>query len=147
VSHSDLSVLDGVFAALADPTRRSVLDRLARGPLSASELAEPHGMSLTGFMKHLAVLEAAGLIARAKEGRVVRCALAPAALRDAAAWLATYEPFWNQRLDALGRYLSGQKESSPWKPMRSTTARRSSSPATTPSHPKRSGPRGPTRKR
>ncbi|HUG22230.1 ArsR/SmtB family transcription factor, partial [Piscinibacter sp.] len=67
--------LDLVFAALSDATRRRVLEQLDAGGATASELAQPHGMSLPGFMKHLAVLEAAGLIARAKEGRVVRCEL------------------------------------------------------------------------
>ena len=83
--------LDLVFAALSDSTRRRVLDQLGAGNgLTVSELAQPHGMSLPGFMKHLAVLEAAGLIARSKEGRVVRCELDAAPMQEAArGWPAT----------------------------------------------------------
>src|SRR5262252_3999544 len=109
------SQLDAVFAALADSTRRSVLRQLEHGACSVTELAQPHGMSLTGFMKHLAVLEAAGLIARSKEGRVVSCELDAAPMQEAAMWMARYERFWNERLDALGRYLYHQEEVSPWK--------------------------------
>ncbi|MGH8035862.1 MAG: ArsR/SmtB family transcription factor, partial [Lysobacterales bacterium] len=68
-------VLNTVFAALADPTRRKVLQTLGQGSLSVGELAEPHGMSLPGFMKHLRVLEDAGLVTRAKDGRVVNLAI------------------------------------------------------------------------
>jgi DNA-binding transcriptional ArsR family regulator len=87
----DDEVLNAVFAALADPTRRKVLQMLERGSLSVTELAQPYGMSLPGFMKHLRVLEEAGLVARAKDGRVVSCELSPQPLRVAAAWLAHYE--------------------------------------------------------
>jgi DNA-binding transcriptional ArsR family regulator len=146
--------LDLVFAALADPTRREVLNTLGSGARSVGELAEPHDMSLPGFMKHLAVLETAGLISRVKEGRVVRCELTAAPMRDAAGWLTRYEAFWNDRLDALGRYLYHQEETNPCPPSSpsppSTPARRtssSSSAATTRSAPKKSGARGPTRKR
>ena len=90
--------LDLVFTALADSTRRKVLDRLGQGSVTTSELAQPHGMSLPGFMKHLAVLEAAGLIARSKEGRVVRCELDAGPLQEAAMWISRYESFWNQQL-------------------------------------------------
>ena len=98
-------VLDRVFSALADPTRRHVLDALGGGGLAVSELAAPHGMSLPGFMKHLRVLEEAGLIARTKEGRVVSCELSAAPMQQAAAWMQRYEKFWTEKLDALGRYL------------------------------------------
>jgi DNA-binding transcriptional ArsR family regulator len=146
--------LDRVFAALSDTTRRRVLAQLEGGaPVSVSELAQGHGMSLPGFMKHLAVLEAAGLIARAKEGRVVRCALDAAPMQEAAMWIARYEHFWNEQLDALGRYLYHQEEIDPWNPQTSTSSKtprsnskpRSASPAPTPSPPKKSGARGPTR--
>src|SRR5882672_11829982 len=90
-------VLDRVFAALADPTRRGVLESLAGGSLGVSELAAPSGMSLPGFMKHLRVLEDAGLIAREKEGRVVRCELSAQPLQEAAVWLSRYEKFWTER--------------------------------------------------
>ena len=95
------SQLDLVFAALADSTRRSVLRQLESGASTVTELAQPHGMSLTGFMKHLAVLEAAGLIARSKEGRVVSCELDATPLQDAAMFIARYGRFWTERLDAL----------------------------------------------
>ena len=85
------AVLDQVFWALSDVTRRSVVEHLTRGAASVSDLAQPHAMSLPGFMKHLRVLEDAGLVVRAKEGRTVRCELAPKALEDAARWLANYE--------------------------------------------------------
>ncbi len=150
--------LDLVFAALADPTRREVLQTLGEeGSRSVGELAEPHEMSLPGFMKHLAVLEAAGLISRVKHGRVVHCELTAAPMQDAAGWLTRYEQFWNDRLDALGRFLYHQEEVQPCpspspsrsaSPTASTPARRnSSSSGTTPSPSKKSGGRGPTRRR
>uniref|UniRef100_UPI001043EF7B ArsR/SmtB family transcription factor n=1 Tax=unclassified Variovorax TaxID=663243 RepID=UPI001043EF7B len=145
----DAETLDAVFAALSDATRRTVLDTLGRGSLSVTELAEPHGMSLTGFMKHLRVLEDAGLISRTKEGRVVRCALSPRPMQDAAAWLSRYETFWSGRLDALARFLY-QQEQTEWRtlpPQAPPGAPRSPSAGTTASAPKKSGARGPTRKR
>jgi DNA-binding transcriptional ArsR family regulator len=143
---SDAAVLDQVFWALSDATRRSVIERLTQGAASITELAEPHGMSLPGFMKHLRVLEDAGLVVRAKEGRTVRCELAPAALEDAAMWLAHYEKFWSAQLDALGRYLYHQEEVQRWTapPAKGTN---SGSRAATPSRPNKSGGRGPTRRR
>jgi DNA-binding transcriptional ArsR family regulator len=143
---ADAAVLDQVFWALSDATRRSVIERLTRSAASVSELAEPHGMSLPGFMKHLRVLEDAGLLVRAKEGRTVRCELAPAALEDAAMWLAHYEKFWSAQLDALGRYLYHQEEVHRWTAPPAKGSR-SGSRAATPSRPKKSGGRGPTRKR
>lgn len=87
--HSDAAALDAVFSALSDATRRDVLERLGQGGgRSVSELAEPHGMSLTGFMKHLRVLEEAGLVSRTKQGRIVRCELSPAPMQEAAVWLS-----------------------------------------------------------
>src|SRR5579859_1630140 len=97
--------LDAVFGALADRTRRGILDSLSGGELAVSELAAPHEMSLPGFMKHLRVLEDAGLVARAKEGRVVSCELSAAPLKDAAKWVLRYEKFWSEKLDSLARYL------------------------------------------
>lgn len=148
---SDPAVLDQVFSALSDATRRDVIERLTRGPATVSELAEPYGMSLPGFMKHLRVLEEAGLVVRAKEGRTVHCELAPQALEDAAMWLAHYEKFWNAQLDALGRYLYHQEEIHPWPraPMqaRLPTSPASGSSAATRSPPRKSGGRGPTRRR
>jgi len=143
---SEAGTLDQVFRALSDATRRSVIERLSLGDASVSELAQPHGMSLPGFMKHLRVLEEAGLVLRAKEGRTVRCELAPRALEDAAMWLARYEKFWQERLDALGRYLYHQEQVQPWTEP-SAKSRNSASRATTPSRPKKSGGRGPIRRR
>ena len=106
--------LDSVFAALADPTRRTVLNTLADNGapspkgVSVTELAAPHGMSLPGFMKHLRVLQEAGLIAREKEGRVVSCELSATPMKTAAAWMSRYEKFWNDKLDSLARYLYQQ---------------------------------------
>jgi DNA-binding transcriptional ArsR family regulator len=147
---ADQAVLDRVFWALSDATRRGVIEHLTRGPASVSDLAGPYGMSLPGFMKHLRVLEDAGLVLRAKEGRTVHCELAPQALEDAHMWLAHYEKFWNAQLDALGRYLYHQEEVNPWpaaRPPRPTRKTHSGSAAATPSPPKKSGGRGPTRKR
>jgi DNA-binding transcriptional ArsR family regulator len=140
-------VLDRVFSALADPTRRQVLESLGRGSLAVSELAEPHGMSLPGFMKHLRVLEDAGLIARNKEGRVVSCELSAAPMQQAASWMQRYEKFWTEKLDSLARYLYQQEELQTWKTPASPKSPRSPSSASTPSRRKKSGAPGPTRKR
>ena len=104
-------------------------------------------MSLPGFMKHLRVLEDAGLIARNKEGRVVSCELSAAPMKAAAAWMSRYEKFWTDKLDSLARYLYQQEELQTWNKPASPKSPRSSSRATTPSRRKRSGGRGPTRKR
>ena len=140
-------VLDEVFAALSDPTRRHVLETLGQGSLAVSELAQPHGMSLPGFMKHLRVLEEAGLIARNKEGRVVSCELSAAPMKAAAVWMSRYERFWTEKLDSLARYLYQQEELQAWNKPSSPKSPRSASRAATPSRRKRSGARGPTRKR
>jgi DNA-binding transcriptional ArsR family regulator len=145
VKYSD-DELDTVFAALADPTRRSVLNTLAGGSMGVSELASPYGMSLPGFMKHLRVLEDAGLIERSKEGRVVSCELEAAPLKAASAWMSRYEKFWTEKLDALGRYLYQQEELQTWnKP--SGRSPSSTSSAATRSRRRKSGGPGPTRKR
>lgn len=140
------ATLDRVFGALADPTRRGVLDALGGGSVAVSELAAPHGMSLPGFMKHLRVLEAAGLIARNKEGRVVSCELSAAPMQAAAAWMARYEKFWTEKLDSLARYLYQQEELQTWNRDWPRSPRLPSS-GTTRSRRKKSGARGPTRKR
>jgi DNA-binding transcriptional ArsR family regulator len=138
--------LDAVFTALADPTRRAVLARLASGTSAVSELAGLAPMSLPGFMKHLAILERAGLLARRKEGRVVTCALSPRALKDAADWLDYYRRFWEERLDALERYLD-EKEPQPWQQPTSRRSRHSRSSGRSGPPRTRSGARGPSRKR
>jgi DNA-binding transcriptional ArsR family regulator len=94
--------LDRIFSALADPTRRSLIARLAaENPLSISALAKPLPMSLPAVMKHLDVLESAGLIAREKTGRTVQCRLVAAPMETALAWLERYERFWSEGLDRL----------------------------------------------
>jgi DNA-binding transcriptional ArsR family regulator len=140
-------VLDNVFWALSDATRRDVLRQLQQGGATVTELAAPHGMSLPGFMKHLRVLEEAGLVTRLKEGRVVRCELAAEPMQEAAMWLSHYEKFWTAQLDALGRYLYHQEEVNPWPRAPRKTGPASASSATTPSRPRKSGGPGPTRKR
>jgi DNA-binding transcriptional ArsR family regulator len=144
---SDDAVLDRLFWALSDSTRRKVVERLGESPATVTELAQPHGMSLPGFMKHLRVLEDAGLVMRTKEGRVVRCELTGRPMQEAARWLAHHERFWNERLDALGRYLYHQEEIKPWPRAPSSKSPSSASAGTTPSRPKKSGGRGPTPKR
>jgi DNA-binding transcriptional ArsR family regulator len=134
-----------VFAALADSTRRGILESLSHGELAVSELASPHDMSLPGFMKHLRVLEDAGLVQRTKEGRVVSCELSAGPMRAAATWMSRYEKFWTETLDSLARYLYQQEELQTWKS--SPRSRRSPSPAATRPRRKRSGARGPTRQR
>jgi DNA-binding transcriptional ArsR family regulator len=152
VKYSD-DELDSVFAALADPTRRAVLNTLAGGGdapspqgVSVGELAAPHGMSLPGFMKHLRVLEDAGLIERTKEGRVVSCELDAAPLKVASAWMSHYEKFWTEKLDSLARYLYQQEELQIWNKQPGKNPS-STSFAPTRSRPRKSGGRGPTRKR
>jgi len=139
--------LDAVFSALADSTRRGILESLSEGELAVSELAAPHDMSLPGFMKHLRVLEDAGLIARTKEGRVVSCELSAAPMKAAATWMSRYEKFWTEKLDSLARYLYQQEEFQTWNKSGSSKSPRSASPATIRSPRKKSGARGPTRKR
>jgi DNA-binding transcriptional ArsR family regulator len=97
-----VAVLDRVFGALADPTRRALLARLEeQDGLSVGTLARPLPISLPAVMKHLDVLEDAGLISRSKTGRTVACRLTPAPMEDAMAWLARYQRFWAESLDRL----------------------------------------------
>jgi DNA-binding transcriptional ArsR family regulator len=104
------TALDRVFQALADPARRIMVERLARGPASVSELAEPLAMSLPAVLQHLQVLEASGLIGSAKTGRVRTCRIQPAALRTAETWIARRRAGWERRLDRLGEYLAAQDD-------------------------------------
>ena len=138
--------LDAIFAALADSTRRGIIESLSGGDRAVTELAAPHDMSLPGFMKHLRVLEEAGLVTRTKEGRVVSCELSAAALKPAATWMSKYEKFWNEKLDSLARYLYQQEELQRWTPA-SPKSPSSPSSAATPPRRKKSGARGRTRKR
>lgn len=93
------------FAALADPTRRAILARLAKGETSVSELAEPFDMSLPAVSKHLKVLEHAGLISRSREAQWRPCRIEPRALKDVDDWLERYRRMWEERLDRLDDYL------------------------------------------
>jgi DNA-binding transcriptional ArsR family regulator len=97
--------LSATFAALADPTRRAILARLARGEASVMELAGPFAMSLPAISKHLKVLERAGLVARGREAQWRPCRLEAGPLKDAADWLEKYRRFWEQSLDRLDEYL------------------------------------------
>jgi DNA-binding transcriptional ArsR family regulator len=97
--------LDAVFHALADPTRRAMVRRLARGERTVTELSEPFDMSLAAASKHVKVLERAGLVRRTILGRTHRCRLEPGPLADAGAWLDAMEGFWTERLDDLERVL------------------------------------------
>jgi DNA-binding transcriptional ArsR family regulator len=97
--------LSTTFAALADPTRRAILARLALGESSVTDLAEPFRMSLPAVSKHLKVLERAGLITRSREAQWRPCRLEPKALKRADDWLEQYRRFWEERLDRLDDYL------------------------------------------
>jgi DNA-binding transcriptional ArsR family regulator len=97
--------LSATFAALADPTRRAILARLASGEASVTELAEPFEMSLPAVSKHLKVLERAGLIARSREAQWRPCKLEAARLKEVAEWVDHYRRFWEQSLDRLDEYL------------------------------------------
>jgi DNA-binding transcriptional ArsR family regulator len=102
--------LDQVFHALADPSRRGMVERLSRGPASVSELARPLDMSLAAVVQHLKVLEASGLVRTEKVGRVRSCRIEPAALRTAEQWIAERRTSWERRLDRLGDYLAEQPD-------------------------------------
>lgn len=97
--------LSATFAALADPTRRAILARLASGECSVTELAEPFDMSMPAVSKHLSVLERAGLIARGREAQWRPCRIEPAPLKDVAQWVERYRSIWEGRLDRLDTYL------------------------------------------
>jgi DNA-binding transcriptional ArsR family regulator len=109
--------LDRVFHALADPTRRAVLQRLSEGDAPVSELAAPFDMALPSFLQHLKVLEDCGLVRSQKSGRIRTCEIAPEPLEAAAGWMSEQRARWERRLDQLDRYLgdlhraaSGPKE-------------------------------------
>jgi DNA-binding transcriptional ArsR family regulator len=103
---NQLASLDQVFQALADPTRRNMVERLVRGPASVTELARPQAMSLPAAMQHLQVLETCGLVRSEKTGRVRTCRIEPDALRAAEGWLSSQRTAWESRLDRLGEYLA-----------------------------------------
>jgi DNA-binding transcriptional ArsR family regulator len=105
--------LDHTFQALADPTRRAMLERLAAGPASVSELAQPLPMSLAAVMQHLKVLEESGLVTSRKAGRVRTCEIAPARLGEAERWVAERRALWERRLDRLGQFLENEEGKTP----------------------------------
>lgn len=137
--------LDATFGALADPTRRAILARLARGEAMVTELAEPFAVSLPAISKHLRVLESAGLLERKIDGRVHRCRLAAEPMRNAAAWIEKYRTFWETQFDALEKYLleTSNEENKKWQLQSNLRNSRSKSAARLPRHAKRSSPRGP----
>lgn len=110
---SDSEQLNLTFSALADPTRRAILGRLAAGPSSVGELAAPFDMSRPAISKHLRVLEHAGLVTTERDGRVSRCTLDARPMRVASEWVEHYRTFWEQQLDALARYFEEQDEREP----------------------------------
>jgi DNA-binding transcriptional ArsR family regulator len=101
--------IDRTFAALADPTRRAVLERLGRGGATITELAEPFAISLTGMKKHVQVLEDAKLVTTEKVGRARRCSLGPGRLEDVEQWTQAYRQMLDERLDRFGELLERQK--------------------------------------
>jgi DNA-binding transcriptional ArsR family regulator len=103
---------DRVSAAIADPTRRAIMERLARGPARISDVAARFPISLTGFCKHVKVLERAGLVQRSRRGRENTLTLSPAPLRELARWIHRYEEFWTERLDRLEKFFTDRKEKS-----------------------------------
>ena len=98
--------LDQVFSALADPTRRAIVQRLVERPATINEIARPFPVSLNAISKHVMVLERAGLVRREIRGREHHCRIDPRPLREASEWLEHYRAFWEQRLDALEVYVA-----------------------------------------
>lgn len=105
--------MDATFAALSDPTRRAMVERLLAGEATVSQLAEPHDMSMPAVMKHIGKLVDAGLVERRKEGRTVTCSLRIDPMDEAQRWLQHHLDAWNSRLDALDLYLAQQKDKAP----------------------------------
>ncbi|HYL64533.1 MAG TPA: metalloregulator ArsR/SmtB family transcription factor [Candidatus Methylomirabilis sp.] len=148
VKYSTLS-LDATFGALADPTRRAILARLAQSAAMVTELAEPFRVSLPAISKHLRVLESAGLLQREVDGRIHRCHLAAKPMKSAAAWIEQYRTFWESQFDSLAKYLesSTTKEHAKWQShIRATKSRASLSKSAGPSRrrAKKSSPPGPS---
>jgi len=104
------NALNLTLSALADPTRRAILERLACEESSVTELAGPFRVSLPAISKHLRVLEKAGLLARKKDGRIHHCSLVAGPLQDIAEWIARYRRFWEEQFDALADYLNESEE-------------------------------------
>jgi DNA-binding transcriptional ArsR family regulator len=143
------AALDATFGALADPTRRAILARLARGEAMVTELAEPFRVSLPAISKHVRVLESAGLLEREVDGRIHRCRLAVEPMKNAAAWIEQYRAFWELQFDALAKYLetTGGKEKQTWQAhskAKRTRVSRSKSAGRSRRRAKKSSPRGPS---
>jgi DNA-binding transcriptional ArsR family regulator len=107
VQHSE--TLDRTFFALSDPTRRSILERLADGPATIGELAEPFGLTLNGVKKHVGILETVDLVVTAKVGRARECRLGPAQLEDATGWIDDYRRAWQRRLDRFAAHVEERR--------------------------------------
>jgi DNA-binding transcriptional ArsR family regulator len=140
--------LDEVFAALADPIRRGIVARLARGEASVGDLAAPYRVSAPAISRHLRVLENAGLLERHKRGRVHHCRLRPQPMSAAAEWIEQCREFWESRFDALEKYLQQTqsqtpKESASWPQPAPARRRNSSSAARSKQRAKRSSKPGP----
>ena len=105
-------MLDATLMAIADPTRRAILDRLARGPARVTDVAAPFAMSLAAVSKHVKVLEKAGLVRRAKNGREHTLELDAAPLREVASWAGHFEQYWTERLDRLEAYFTQRNKRS-----------------------------------
>jgi DNA-binding transcriptional ArsR family regulator len=103
-------VLDSVFQALANPTRRAVVERLGRGPATVTELAEPFDMALPSFLQHVRVLEDSGLVRSRKKGRVRTLRIVPDRIERATNWLSRQRVLWERRLDQLDDYVNSMKE-------------------------------------
>ena len=101
--------LDAAFAALSDPTRRAIVDRLSRGPARVTDLAGRFPISLAAVSKHLRVLERAGMVKRRRRGREHHLELRAVPLREVARWTSRYERFWNEKLDALAEFLEDEE--------------------------------------
>ena len=112
VQYSQARKLDAVLAAISDPTRRAIMERLARGPERVSDVAQDFPITLTGFCKHVRVLETAGLVRRTRHGRENTLQLSPQPLREVSRWLSFYEKFWNSRFDQLEQFFAHNKEKS-----------------------------------
>jgi DNA-binding transcriptional ArsR family regulator len=125
--------LDATFAALGDPTRRSILTTLQRGQASVTELVRPHKISMPAIMKHLGVLEQAGLISQQKIGRVRMCRLTVAPMQQAADWLSLYRVFWENQFDSLEKFLN-QPQQEELDPCRKPSPRQPSSHNPRPHH-------------
>jgi DNA-binding transcriptional ArsR family regulator len=141
-------VLDRTFAALADPTRRALLARLGQqDSISVSELAQPFAMSLPAVMKHLDVLSDAGLVTRSKTGRTVACRLSARPMRQAMDWLSSYQRFWSENLDRLAAFVEEDQWPPNQAPPGSPLDRALPSNVASMRGPRKSTPRGPTRKK